>query len=207
VLVNDPSNTNPKELLRGINMPLSEITNRLSYPERTKIIVKEFIGSSLPALPNVLVLSLKRFDLDYNTFETIQLNTRCAFGRTLNMKKYTLEGVSATKNTVPNEVNESIFAMEMEDGKSSRGKKSQMLSNDEYDYNLAVILVPARVAQGGHYSSFIKDRSNTASSEPKWYKFDDEDVSTFDPSLIEQECFGGERNKVCKCLDAFLRKD
>ena len=114
MLVNDPSNKNPKELLRGINMPLSEITDRLSYLERTKIIVKEFIGSSLPALPNVLVLSLKRFDLDYNTFETITLNTRCAFGRTLNMKKYTLEGVNATKITVLNEVNEFIFATRKE---------------------------------------------------------------------------------------------
>ena len=73
-----------------------------------------------------------------------------------------------------------------------------MQSDDEYDYNLAVILVPARVAQGGHYSSFIKDRLNTASAEPEWYKFDDEDVTPFDPSLIEQECFGGGRNKVAK---------
>jgi hypothetical protein len=57
VLVNDPSNQNPKELLRGINMPLSEIIARLSYLETTKTIVEEFVGSSLPAEYKVHVMN------------------------------------------------------------------------------------------------------------------------------------------------------
>ena len=33
----------------------------------------------LSTLPNLLILHLKRFDLDYTTFETVKLNSRCAF--------------------------------------------------------------------------------------------------------------------------------
>jgi len=48
VLVNDPEHDDPKELLRGLNMPLAEIVNRLSFLDTTKIVVEEFVGSSLP---------------------------------------------------------------------------------------------------------------------------------------------------------------
>ena len=43
-------------------------------------------------LPNVLVLHLKRFEFDFNTFETIKLNSRCAFPERLNMMPYTSAG-------------------------------------------------------------------------------------------------------------------
>merc|ERR1719491_1162536 len=58
--------------------------------------------TAISALPDVLVLSLKRFDLDYNTFETVKLNSRCEFGQTLNMKRYTLEGVEAFEKSKEN---------------------------------------------------------------------------------------------------------
>ena len=54
------------------------------------------LRTAISAMPDMLVLSLKRFDLDYNTFETVKLNSRCAFGQTLNMKRYTLEDIEAT---------------------------------------------------------------------------------------------------------------
>ena len=53
------------------------------------------LRTTISELPNMMILSLKRFDLDYTTFETVKLNSRCAFGQTLNMKRYTLEGVEA----------------------------------------------------------------------------------------------------------------
>jgi hypothetical protein len=46
-------------------------------------------------LPNVLILHLKRFDLDYTTFETVKLNSRCAFPTRLNMLPFTLQGIEA----------------------------------------------------------------------------------------------------------------
>ena len=43
-------------------------------------------------LPNTMILHLKRFDLDFQTFETVKLNNRMAFNTRLNMLKYTKEG-------------------------------------------------------------------------------------------------------------------
>jgi len=75
------------------------------------------------------------------------------------------------------------------------------LPDEDYEYILSGVLVHAGVAQGGHYYSFIKDRvpdyqgdNNTC----KWYRFDDEDVTPFDPSSIESECFGGKVHKETK---------
>lgn len=45
-------------------------------------------------------------------------------------------------------------------------------------------------ADGGHYYSFIKDR--TAGSRDKWFLFNDAEVKPFDPNQIAAECFGGE---------------
>ena len=42
-------------------------------------------------LPNTLILHLKRFDMDYSTFETIKLNNRMAFPLRMNMLQYTTE--------------------------------------------------------------------------------------------------------------------
>ena len=64
------------------------------------------LRSAISELPNMLILSLKRFDLDYNTFETVKLNSRCAFGQTLNMKRYTLEGVEAIEQQANTDYNQ-----------------------------------------------------------------------------------------------------
>ena len=73
------------------------------------------------------------------------------------------------------------------------------LSDEDYEYKLAGVLVHAGVAQGGHYYSFIKDRSlPNGEGADKWFRFDDEDVTPFDPSSIEVECFGGKVKKETK---------
>jgi len=142
------------------------------------------LRTAISALPDMLVLSLKRFDLDFNTFETVKLNSRCEFGQTLNMKKYTLEGVEAMEKS-----NES---MEMMDDPLAE------LPDDDYEYKLAGVLVHHGVAQGGHYYSFIRDRTECGLDTNQWYRFDDEDVTPFDPANIESECFGGKVKKETK---------
>ena len=59
--------------------------------ETCKVKTNTVLRTAISALPDVLVLSLKRFDLDYTTFETVKLNSRCEFGEALNMKQYTLQ--------------------------------------------------------------------------------------------------------------------
>ena len=44
-------------------------------------------------LPNTMILHLKRFDLDFQTFETVKLNNRIAFPLRINMFEYTKEDI------------------------------------------------------------------------------------------------------------------
>jgi ubiquitin carboxyl-terminal hydrolase 9/24 len=161
------------------------------FCDRCKKNTDTVLRTAISTLPNMLILSLKRFDLDYNTFETVKLNSRCAFGQTLNMKRYTLDGVEAMEQAVQASQDDGLTPMDI-------GDESAMshLPDDDYEYKLAGVLVHAGVAQGGHYYSFIKDRNPR--SEEKWYRFDDEDVTPFDPASIEAECFGGKVKKETK---------
>lgn len=47
----------------------------------------------LEHLPNLLIVHLKRFELDYSTFETVKLNDRCSFPMVLDVKPYTMKGI------------------------------------------------------------------------------------------------------------------
>eukprot|EP00934_Nitzschia_sp_Nitz4_P006718 Nitzschia sp. Nitz4//scaffold30_size153850//93671//103110//NITZ4_002785-RA/size153850-augustus-gene-0.62-mRNA-1//1//CDS//3329547285//6708//frame0 len=160
--------------------------NNQVFCDRCKKNTDTILRTAISTLPNMLILSLKRFDLDYTTFETVKLNSRCAFGQTLNLKQYTLEGLEAAEQA----------QQEGSTDDMDTGTGSSELPDADYEYKLAGVLVHAGVAQGGHYYSFIKDRSPGTS--PKWYRFDDEDVTPFDPSLIEVECFGGKVKKETK---------
>lgn len=159
------------------------------FCDRCKKNTDTILRTALSTLPNMLILSLKRFDLDYNTFETVKLNSRCAFGEKLNMKQYTLEGLEAME-----QAEKETSTEDMDTGTDE--SPLDRLPDEDYEYKLAGVLVHAGVAQGGHYYSFIKDRS--PGSGDKWYRFDDEDVTPFDAAQIEAECFGGKVKKETK---------
>ena len=178
-----------------------EGTNKV-FCDRCKKNCDTVLRTAISSLPDMLVLSLKRFDLDFNTFETVKINSRCAFGQTLNMKRYTLEGLEEMENS---------GVEESDGGDGGDGGDGDVMmkpvegvantkSDDDYEYNLAGVLVHAGVAQGGHYYSFIKDRSSKGENGT-WYRFDDEDVTAFDPASIELECFGGKVRQEKKFLN------
>lgn len=173
--------------------------NNKVFCDRCKKNTDTVLKTAISALPDMLILSLKRFDLDYTTFETVKLNSRCEFGETLNMKRYTLEGVEALEKAgLAVETGDSAPMDTDEDNAESIPVDPLMsLPDEDYEYKLAGVLVHAGVAQGGHYYSFIKDRTPGTDAD-KWYRFDDEDVTPFDPSSIEVECFGGKVKKETK---------
>jgi ubiquitin C-terminal hydrolase len=154
------------------------------------------LRTAISTLPNVLILSLKRFDLDFNTFETVKLNSRCSFGETLNLKPFTLEGLEAMESAKGPSAGDPMETDDANEHCSTDTHPLDALPNEDYEYKLVGVLVHAGVAQGGHYYSFIKERY--PGSEAKWYRFDDEDVTPFDPSCIEAECFGGKVKKETK---------
>ncbi|KAK1945476.1 putative ubiquitin carboxyl-terminal hydrolase FAF-X [Phytophthora citrophthora] len=180
------------------------------------------------SLPNLLILHLKRFDLDYTTFETVKLNNRCSFPMRLSMKPYTKSGIEeqearsnlqqereetstdedmasddssdsdefmadvngdtpAIHNASPRSSIKLAASPRSATGDNSEGDdRNSFRSDPNYEYRLKGILVHSGVAQGGHYYSFIYDHMSE-----KWFKYDDEDVTPFDPANIEAECFGG----------------
>ncbi|CAI5731169.1 unnamed protein product [Hyaloperonospora brassicae] len=174
------------------------------------------------SLPNLLILHLKRFDLDYTTFETVKLNNRCSFPMRLSMKPYTKAGLeeqearcdlqqeseetstdedmasddSSDSDEFMTNVNDDTPAIPASVSPTSTTKlaaspldvtdENSIKSDPDYEYRLKGILVHSGVAQGGHYYSFIYDHMSE-----KWFKYDDEDVTPFDPANIETECFGG----------------
>ena len=173
--------------------------------------------TSFSSLPTTLILHLKRFDLDFQTFETVKLNNRMEFPLTINMLQYTKEGLDlASEGEGGGEGTEGAGTKKDKDGES----KELRLEDDEgmrlggidpmdYEYELQGVLVHAGVAQGGHYYSFIKDTSSfsLSSSNPNaptsstdsssstntenWYKFDDDEVTPFTSDQIPLQCYGG----------------
>ncbi|CAM9145531.1 unnamed protein product [Chrysoparadoxa australica] len=158
----------------------------------------------LGSLPNLLILHLKRFDLDYTTFETVKLNNRCAFPMRLDVRPYTREGIEAREaiEAALREAQESsggdLTLEQRSNLQKEQGADTTADEDEDYMYQLKGILVHAGVAQGGHYYSFIRERKrdgpggNSNGSEGNlWHRFDDEDVTSFDPSQVEAQCFGG----------------
>jgi len=137
--------------------------------------------TTISTLPNVLVLHLKRFDLDYNTFETVKLNGRCSFPLKLNMMPYTKAGREAADDAA---------AATSSGSASTASPGAGLLDPEDFTYELVGVLIHLGMAQSGHYYSFIKDRATQL-----WYKFDDDDVTPWDgganPEAMERECFGG----------------
>ena len=164
-------------------------------------------------VPNTLVLHLKRFDLDYETFETVKLNNRLDFPLDINVLRYTKEGIESEERRVAKEAAEKeSHTPEHSPGSSPRNSAPNSPSlrransirlehdidieepdPDDYEYELQGVVVHAGIAGGGHYYSFARD----ADHPDNWYRFDDDDVSSFQysPETIAYECFGGAQVK------------
>ena len=67
----------------------TEIAKRINPDAKD---VKKDTMHSHRKLPNTMVTHLKRFALDYTTFETMKINSRMTFETRLNMKRFTQKG-------------------------------------------------------------------------------------------------------------------
>ena len=57
-------------------------------------------------------------------------------------------------------------------------------------FELVGVLVHSGTAESGHYYSYIRERPSNGDKE-NWVEFNDDLVSTWDPSCLEGACFGG----------------
>ena len=149
-----------EEILDGDNKYLIEKYNK-------KIAIKKRV--SIKNLSNNLIIHLKRFELDYNTFKLQKIIDYLSFPLEINFRNYTR-----------------IYLNSNKDIKFDQNERKN-LDEKEMDYVLTGILVHnGSTLQHGHYYSFIMDQKTR-----KWFKFDDTRISEFDiENDLENECFG-----------------
>lgn len=129
------------------------------------------------SLPKVLCFNTMRYTFNMVTMMKEKVNTHFSFPMKLNMAAYTEEYLL------------------------KRGGEGDPDEIPGYWYNLVGVVVHTGTAEGGHYYSFIRDRT---SKENCWYLFNDAEVKHFDPAQIAAECFGGEM--TTKTFDAMTEK-
>ena len=191
--------------MKNINT-LNDSLHKLSVPE----IIDEFNCSncnqkvriskitSLNKLPNVLILHLKRFYLDYETCHTTKINSRMEFPRKINLKEFCVEEITKNFSISQDSSTDDIYTKE----------------DEYYQYELKGINVHTGSADGGHYFSYIdvfRDGKGNIMDTPQegknnWLIFNDSQVSEFDPEKIPSECFGGntEGYSFENCQNAYL---
>ena len=145
--------------------------------------------TTLCDLPNVLVIQLKRFYMNYEIERTEKINSRFEFPMNINLKEFCIEDI-----------------VQQISGKKFESEDIYVKEDDYYNYELKGINIHMGSADGGHYFSLINverdgkgniliDTNNKDKDKEekkyKWLKFNDSHVSIFDTNDIEKECFGG----------------
>ena len=162
---------NLNDSLQKINVP--EIIDEFKCSNcNQKVTIKKV--TALNKLPNVLIVQLKRFSLNYDTGNTQKVNSKFEFPKILNLKQFCSEHFN-TEETLD----------------------TYNRVDDYYEYELKGINVHRGSADRGHYFSFIdvnRDGKNNlinTYAKEEWLQFNDSHVSEFNIDTIEEECFGG----------------
>ena len=162
-------------------------------------------------LPNTLVFHLKRFDLDFDTFEKVKINSRFEFEDRLNIWEYTARSLAnATEGKQFNNSEEQSVPLPGEEPQSP----------DDCEYVLRGVLVHSGTAEYGHYFSYVHEREvdvlSRCREDPfevarsidssdagtvredcgKWICFNDDNVYEIeDAHFVKHRWFGGQKDK------------
>ncbi|EED21875.1 ubiquitin C-terminal hydrolase, putative [Talaromyces stipitatus ATCC 10500] len=115
----------------------------------------------LKEIPDNLIFHLKRFDFDMLTMMRSKINDEFQFPERIDMTPYKVEYLSDS---------------------------DMQLEQDLFE--LVGVLVHSGTAESGHYYSYVRERP-AAGTKTSWVEFNDADVTSFDPSKIAEQCFGG----------------
>ncbi|KAI0434002.1 hypothetical protein F5Y09DRAFT_350094 [Xylaria sp. FL1042] len=115
----------------------------------------------LKDLPNNLIFHLKRFEFNLRSLQRSKINDYFPFPDKIDMQPYTVEHLSDPSHNTKPDI-----------------------------FELVGILVHSGTAETGHYYSFIRERP-TSCITPSWVEFNDDIVTSWDPSQMENACFGG----------------
>lgn len=185
------------ELMEGENAWLcEEVGQRMAATKRTCI----------KQLPHTLAIHLKRFEYDHINMQRFKVRDRFEFPTTLDMYKYTAEGLAAMEGSSAQALLQNSSNSDGScgaTGPSAAAAAGAALSSGSpprstYLYELSGVVVHSGSAFAGHYYSYIRERPCVRErgpapevSEGSWFRFDDRCVTPWDPSCLEAECFGG----------------
>jgi ubiquitin C-terminal hydrolase len=170
------------ELLSGVSCPACH--------RKTDTVKRVVLGK----LPNTVAFHLKRFELDFNTFQHVKINSRFEFPMEVDLEPYTAEGLARIDAEAKME--KLRAAGGSADGKNNSDGKTEELVVPEryaehpkeyYTYRVKGIIVHSGTAQGGHYYSFIQQRDGSQ----QWHRHDDKRIAPFDLKDMALETFGG----------------
>ena len=162
--------------------------------------------------PNVLIVQLIRFDLNYETWQTEKINTHYEFPQILNLAPYSYHEVTAKEKAAQNagkqeeeEQEETLEKVPEEPKEEKDGETSEAepIEEDCYEYKLVGVTVHSGTANAGHYWSLINtsrspDETKQGSASwgnleaDNWMEFNDSRVTEFQASKLNEECFGGD---------------
>lgn len=172
-----------KDTLEGDNMYTCSQCGKKARAEKRACFKK---------LPHILCFNTMRYTFNMGTMLKEKVNTHFSFPLRLDMSGY------VEKKLMPQHCQDEKKASEK---KKSENEGRTLLVDDveeeeeqeemeHYLYDLIGVTVHTGTADGGHYYSFIRDR--TSPNKDKWFLFNDAEVKPFDPNQIAAECFGGE---------------
>ncbi|KAG7202552.1 hypothetical protein KM043_009748 [Ampulex compressa] len=168
-----------KDTLEGDNMYTCSQCGKKARAEKRACFKK---------LPHILCFNTMRYTFNMGTMLKEKVNTHFSFPLRLDMSGY------VEKKLMPQHYQEEKIASEKRKSKdechtvlNDDGRDEEM---EHYQYDLIGVTVHTGTADGGHYYSFIRDR--TSPNKDKWFLFNDAEVKPFDPNQIAAECFGGE---------------
>ncbi|XP_014601370.1 PREDICTED: ubiquitin carboxyl-terminal hydrolase 34 isoform X2 [Polistes canadensis] len=168
-----------KDTLEGDNMYTCSQCGKKARAEKRACFKK---------LPHILCFNTMRYTFNMGTMLKEKVNTHFSFPLRLDMSGY------VEKKLMPQHYQEERKAsgnnkVENKEHTALDGEEEEE-EMDHYQYDLIGVTVHTGTADGGHYYSFIRDR--TSPNKDKWFLFNDAEVKPFDPNQIAAECFGGE---------------
>lgn len=164
------------------------------YCERCDKKVDTLKRCCIKKLPNILILSLKRFEFDLETLSRYKLNSYCEFYDDLDMREYCQESLAKKELLKKMQDEKLTYDMLNEDQKTVHDSN---LPNIYYKYKLKGTVVHYGTADGGHYYSFIKERGTD-----KWFEFNDTTVRDYDPADLPEDTFGGKLKHERKIIQS-----
>jgi ubiquitin carboxyl-terminal hydrolase 9/24 len=111
----------------------------------------------LKKLPDHLILTLKRFEFDFEIMKKLKVNDYCEFPLELNLREYSQQYFRKKENP-------------------GKFEDEELIPDSYYEYTLQGVVIHIGTSDSGHYYEFVRERAEGG----RWFEFNDTIVRPFD---------------------------